>query len=260
MTTFAVIGLTEPGLHVADALRTAGAQVVGFDAAPPQYAPVSVTTSIEEAVQGADIVLSFTAPNLAFSTAERANAALKQDALYADFSATSPQTKKRISAALPAGAFIDAALVSETTIEASGANAQGFADVLNAMSVKADVVSDVPGAVATRMLLRSLIAKSLATAVTDTLWAAESLGLEDWAWEEVQNQLSSMTEQDAQDLINDAATNFKRHQIEMQDVVELLAGSEYESTMVAPIQFNHGRIMHGKKIPHSQASHKKWIR
>ena len=260
MTRIAVLGLTEPSLHLADALRATGAQVVGFDAAPPQYAPVTIAESIEDAVQGADIVLSFTAPNLAFSTAEKATASLKQDALFADFSATSPETKKRISEAVPAGAFIDAAQVSDITIEASGANAQGFADTLNALSVKTVAVSSVPGDVATRMLLRSLLAKSLATAVTDTLWAAESLGLEDWAWEEVQRQLSEMSGQDAQDLIDDTATNFKRHQIEMQDVVELLASSEYESTMVAPIQFNHGRIMHGKKIPHSQAPHKKWIR
>jgi hypothetical protein len=40
--------------------------------------------------------------------------------------------------------------------------------------------------------------------------------------------------------------------MDMQDVLEMLSESGYESTMLAPIQFNHGRIMHGKKIPHAQ--------
>ena len=88
----------------------------------------------------------------------------------------------------------------------------------------------------------------------------QSLGIEEWAWKDIQAQLTSLNPEVAQSLIDDAAHNFKRHQIAMQDVVEILAGSGYESTMIAPIQFTHGRIMHGKKIPYSQATAKKWQR
>jgi hypothetical protein len=86
----------------------------------------------------------------------------------------------------------------------------------------------------------------VSAALTDTLWAAESLGIQDWAWEEIQKLI---TIENAQGLIDDTAQNFKRHQIELQDLSELMISSGYESTMVAPIQFNYGRIMHGKKIP-----------
>ena len=89
-------------------------------------------------------------------------------------------------------------------------------------------------------------------------WAAESLGIEEWAWKDIQAELTSFNADAAQALIDDAAHNFKRHQIAMQDVVELLASSGYDSTMIAPIQFTHGRIMHGKKIPYSQTPTNKW--
>lgn len=256
----AVIGLTEPGLHLADVLRAAGADVVGFDATPPKYAPVPVVKSVEEAVHDAGIVLVFTAPTLAQSTAQLVAPALSPEAIYADFSASSPETKKKLAEILPPGSFVDAALLSGDTIEASGAAASGFVESMKSLTISATEVSEVPGDVATRMLVRNLFAKSLATAVTDTLWAAQSLGIENWAWEEIQRQFETLNAGEAQDLIDDTAMNFKRHQIEMQDVVELLAGSDYESTMVAPIQFNHGRIMHGKKIPHSQAPRPKWQR
>jgi hypothetical protein len=260
MSRIAIIGLTEHSLQLADVLRNAGAQVVGFDAAPPPYAPVTIVASVEEAVSDVDVVLVFPTGPLALSLAQQIAPQMKSGAVYADFSATTPSVKQRISEIVSPGSCVDAALIRENTIEASGKAASGFVKEMSALQVDALYVSDVAGDVATRMLVRRLWEQSLSTAITDTLWAAESLGLEDWAWEEIQTQLAAMDAEQAQQLINDTATNFKRHQMEMQDVLELLVGSEYESTMVAPIQFTHGRIMHGKKIPHSQAPTPKWLK
>lgn len=257
MTRIAVIGLSDSLLELAVSLKDAGADVAGFDSHVPQYVPIPVSSSVEEAVEGADIVLVQSAPHLALSTAEKISPVLKAGAIYADFSAGTPDLKQRIAQTVPEGACADAALVAEVGVETAGPAAMRMVSELTALSLPAYFISDRAGDVATRQLLRNLLAKSLTGALTDTLWAAESIGLQDFAWQEIQRQFEGMTAASAQELINDAAHNFKRHQIEMQDVVEILAQSGYESTMIAPIQFTHGRIMHGKKIPHAQPPAKK---
>ena len=257
MTRIAVIGLSDSLLELAISLKGAGADVAGFDSHVSQYVPIPVSSSIEDAVEGADIVLVHSAPHLAHSTAEKIAPVLKAGAIYADFSAGTPDLKQRIEQTVPEGACADAALVAEVGVEASGAAALRLVSELTVLSLPAFFISDKAGDVAMRQLLRNLLAKSLTGALTDTLWAAESVGMQDFAWQEIQRQFQGMTAATAQELINDAAHNFKRHQIEMQDVVEILAQSGYESTMIAPIQFTHGRIMHGKKISQAQPPAKK---
>ncbi len=248
MTRIAIIGGGDSSVEFAAALQSAGADVVTHGVSAPTFAPYSVVESAEAAVDQADAVLVFGAPHLALSHAERIAPILEKDAVYAEFSGSTPSAKIRVSEVLPEGSFVDAALISPSAVEASGPGATAFAAALEQLSVSVVVVSENVGDVAARTLLRSLLDKSLATAITDTLWAAESFGLEDWAWQEIQHRVNPDV---AQHLIDDAAHYFKRQQIEMQEVVEMLAPSGYDSTLIAPIQFNHGRMMHGKKIPHS---------
>ena len=257
MTRIAVIGTSDAGLRLGVALQAAGAEVVGFELAPAEYVPIPQASSITEAAS-ADVVLSFVAPHLAEKTAQEFAPQLQSGAIYADFTTGTPELKKRLAELFPAHAYTDAALPSAGTIEAAGSAAHALFVALTNLKVDVTVISDVPGDAAARTLIRTLLTNGLAEVVADTLWAAESLGIEQWAWKDIQAHLTSLNPEAAQDLIDDAAHNFKRHQIAMQDVVELLAGSGYDSTMIAPIQFTHGRIMHGKKIPYSKAPTNKW--
>lgn len=257
MTRIAVIGTSDAGLRLGVALQAAGAEVVGFELAPAEYVPIPQASSITEAAS-ADVVLSFVAPHLAEKTAQEFAPQLQSGAIYADFTTGTPELKKRLAELFPAHAYADAALPSAGNIEAAGSAAHALFVALTNLKVDVTVISDVPGDAAARTLIRTLLTNGLAEVVADTLWAAESLGIEQWAWKDIQAHLTSLNPEAAQDLIDDAAHNFKRHQIAMQDVVELLAGSGYDSTMIAPIQFTHGRIMHGKKIPYSKAPTNKW--
>ena len=259
MTRFAVLGLTDASLPLAVALQAGGAEVVGYDPAAPQFAPFALAGSVSEAVTDADVVLSFSTPQNAHALATQSAPLLKADALYVDLGPGTPAHKQRLSELFTAGAFVDATL-NQDTIETAGTGAQNLAKLLGAADVNTVVVSDTVGDVAKRVHIRTLLRNGLAEVLTDTLWAAESLGIEDWAWEDIQQSLTEMNTDSAQALIDDAAYNFKPHQIAMHDVVEILAESGYESTMIAPIQFTHGRLMHGKKIPHSHAPTKKWLK
>lgn len=259
MTRFAVLGLTDASLPLAVALQAGGAEVVGYDPAAPQFAPFALAGSVTEAVSDADVVLSFSTPQNALALASQSASLLKADALYVDLGPGTPAHKQRLSELCATGAFVDAALIQET-VEAAGIKAAQLAQFFDASDVPTVVVSENVGDVAKRQLIRTLLRNGLAEVLTDTLWAAESLGIEDWAWPDIQNTLTALDADSAQALIDDAAYNFKPHQIAMQDVVEILAQSGYESTMIAPIQFTHGRLMHGKKIPHSNAPTKKWLK
>jgi putative dehydrogenase len=259
MTRITVMGASDAGLRIGVALQSAGAEVVGFELTPTEFLPLPLATSLEEAAT-ADVVLNFGSPQLAEKNAQEIVPLLKEGAIYADFSAGTPEQKRRISGLFTDGVYADAALASAGALEASGTGAQALADALTPFGVTVSVISTRPGDAAARALIRTLLTNGLAEVVADTLWAAESLGIEDWAWQDIQEKFTSLNGDAAQELIDDTAHNFKRHQIAMQDVVELLANSGYDSTMIAPIQFTHGRIMHGKKIPFSQAPTKKWLK
>lgn len=259
MTRIAVLGLTDAGLQFAVALQASGAEVIGFDPAAQRFAPIELATSVEEAVRGAEVVLSFSTPQNAFAFASQSAPLLKADALYVELGPGTPAHKQGLSDVFPAGSFLDGTL-NGSALEISGPRAQQLGEDLENIGVSSVVVSAAIGDVAKRALVRTLLRNGLAEVLTDTLWTAESLGIEDWAWEDIQKTLTEMNSDSAQALIDDAAYNFKSHQMSMQDVVEVLSESGYESTMIAPIQFTHGRLMHGKKIPHSQAPAKKWMR
>ena len=258
MTRIALIGPSDAGVRLGVSLKEAGADIAGFDLPPAEYSPIPQAASLLDAIKDADLVLSFEPPQLAEKTAQQCATQLKTGALYADFSAGTPEHKKRIAAVFSGSVFTDTALMSSGAIEAAGPAARALADALSQLDIKVTVVSEASGDVSARQLIRTLLANGLAEVLADTLWAAESLGIEDWAWSDIKDELTAMNGDTAQSLLDDTAHNFKRHQIAMQDVVELLSNSGYDSTMIAPIQFTHGRIMHGKKIPHSQAPTSKW--
>jgi 3-hydroxyisobutyrate dehydrogenase-like beta-hydroxyacid dehydrogenase len=260
MTRIAVLGNSDAGLRLGVALQASGADVVGFDLAPAEYSPLSEVSSLEDAIIGADLVLSFVGPQQALSTAQNSAALLPSGSLFVDFTPGTPDAKKKMASAFTGDVFVDAAQTSDARSEASGPGATTFAKVFGQLNQEVTVLSEIPGDAAARALIRTLFRNGMAEVLSDTLWAAESLGIQDSVWDGIQNEFSSMNADSAQALIDDAAHNFKRHQIAMQDVVELLAITGYESTMIAPIQFTHGRIMHGKKVPFSQAPTKKWLK
>ncbi|WP_298121731.1 hypothetical protein [uncultured Aurantimicrobium sp.] len=260
MTRIALIGPSDLGVQLGITLNEAGAEVIGFNLPPTEYSPIHLASNLEQTVESADLVLSFELPQLAEKTAQECAPLLKAGALFADFSSGTPERKKHLAAVFSGNVFADAALTSAGAIDAAGPAANALSDVLSSLGVKVNVVSNISGDVAARTLIRTLFTNGMAEVLADTLWAAESLGIEDWAWSDIKEELTDSNGDRAQALIDDTAYNFKRHQIAMQDVVEMLTSSGYDSTMIAPIQFTHGRIMHGKKIPHSQAPAKKWQR
>lgn len=255
----AVIGLGEAGYLIAGGLVRAGLDVVGFDSAEIQNPPVPIVGEVEDAVAGADLVISINSSTVSVSVAQQIAPLLNPGAIYADLNTGTPALKRKLAGFFPDGSFADVAimkpvpgLAEKVPMAVSGTGAQGFVTLLGPFGMNLEYVSDIAGEAAARKLLRSILAKGMAGVLIDCLWAAESMGLQDWAYQEILNEFDSSSSETAKRYLSGTAQHVKRRQIEMMDVVEMLNDTGYDSTMIAAIELNYSRILHGKKIPFSK--------
>jgi 3-hydroxyisobutyrate dehydrogenase-like beta-hydroxyacid dehydrogenase len=185
MPTVAVLGLGEAGSRLAGDLVDAGAEVRAFDPAGADVDGVARASETEDAVAGADVVLSLTSAAAALGAASAAVPGLAQGSIYADLNTAAPELKREV-AALVGGAgarFADVALTGvvpatglRTGAFASGGGAQAFADTFGPLGMPVEVVSEQPGDAATLKLLRSVFMKGIAAAAIETLEAADAAG------------------------------------------------------------------------------------
>lgn len=254
----AIIGLGEAGSLLAGGLRAAGLDIVGFDPALPATSSVPVAASAAEAVAVADLVISINSSTVSVKVAEQVAPLLGPGAIYADLNTGTPALKRRLAAIFPVGAFADVAimkpvpgLAEKVPMGVAGTGAHRFIELLTPFGMNLEYVSEVAGEAAARKLIRSILAKGMAGVLIDCLWAAESMGLQHWAYQEILSEFDSTSSATAKRYLSGTTQHVKRRQIEMMDVVEMLNDTGYESTMVDSIALNYSRIMHGKKIPFS---------
>lgn len=100
-----------------------------------------------------------------------------------------------------------------------------------------------------KKLLRLALDKGMAAVLIDFLWAANALGLQDWAIEEVMNEFDASTANTVKQYLVETQQHAKLGTVQMSDVTQLLVEAGYESTMVHSILATLSQVMHGKKIP-----------
>lgn len=254
-----VIGLGEAGSLIAGGLQAAGALVTGFDPATPASPPVPVAADVAAAVAGADLVISINSSTVSRKVAERVVPLLEPGMIYADLNTGTPALKRSLAALFPEGVFADVAimkpvpgLAEKVPMGVAGEGARRFIELLEPLGLDLEYVSEVPGEAAARKLLRSILAKGMAAVLIDCLWAAETMGLQDWAYEEILREFESSSAETAKRYLTGTAQHVKRRQIEMMDVTEMLNEVGYQSTMVDGVALTYSRILHSKKIPFSR--------
>jgi L-threonate 2-dehydrogenase len=257
----ALIGLGETSIVLAHRLKNAGADVIGFDQVKPRLLPIPIAESAEGAVADADVVLALSSSSQSLRTAESLAGTLKPGAIYADLNTGTPNLKRKLAELLPAGSFVDAAvmrpvqeLTAEVRIDASGAGAAQFLQLLAPYDLTLEYVSDVPGEATARRLMRDLMDKGFASVMADTLWAAKALGFEDWAIAEIKSHFNESDAETVQEYLNETGKNPKRRSVEVGDISEVLAEAGYESTMLNGMGLTFSHIMHGRKIPFADLS------
>lgn len=242
MTGIAVLGLGEAGATLAAGLVAAGYAVAAFDpAAPDTPAGVERRDDPASAVAGADLVLAVTPASAAATALESALAALRDGAIYADLSTSSPAVKRglAVTAAAAAGVgFVDVALMAPvpahglcTPALAAGGAAQAFAATMRPLGMPVEVVGPEPGQAATRKLLRSVVMKGLAQLLIEALTAAEAAGVRDETWANLVAQLTSVDEELVDRLVTATERHAPRRLEEMEATIELLGDLGVDATM-----------------------------
>jgi putative dehydrogenase len=248
---------TGPGASaLGQGLHGTGSVVVFIESITPRGDSSSAVLGFDEAIAHADLVIVQGTGPLSVRVAERTASLLRADGVFADLSPGAPAAKTKLSALYTAGSYTDVMVLNEDAgsngklrVGASGPGARKFIEFLAAIDVDTEYVSDTPGGAAGRGLLRDLLAKGMAGVIVDCLWAAQSIGQQEWAYREILDLLESASAETAKRLISGTATQVKRREMELLEIAQMLRDSDYKSPMISALQFNYGRILHGTRVP-----------
>lgn len=255
----AILGLGDAGWLLANGLKNAGANVLAFDSTKPKFAPCAIADSLDAALRDADLVLAINPSMVSVRIAEQAAQYLKPGALYADLNPGTPNLTRKLADLIGTDRFVDGAIMTPVAkfgegirIAISGEEAARLAELLSQFGIAFNVVSNQVGEASARYLLKALMQKGLASVITDTLWAAKELGLDDWAIQEIKAEFASADEATVQRYLNEAASNPKRRSVEVGELSEFLTEAGYESSMLNGMGLTFSHIMHGRKIPFAE--------
>jgi len=230
MTTFAVLGLGEAGSHYAAGLVRAGAAVQGYDPRVPATPDVVSTADAAQACRGAQIVLSLNSSADALDALAQGLPGCAPGVLWAEMNTAAPALKVAVDeAAGDRVRVVDVAIMAPvpprglfTPLTASGPHARAFAGALRAFGVDVVIVEGPLGAAATRKLLRSVFYKGLAAAVTEALTAAHAVGLEEWLYANIADELTRADASTVDRLVTGSRQHAVRREQEMEAAAQLL--------------------------------------
>ncbi|MDR6639480.1 hypothetical protein [Paenarthrobacter nitroguajacolicus] len=254
-----VLGRGAAALSLAQGFLHSGAKVVHLETGTQQHGTTALSPALDEAMGQADLVVVQDFGRLRSSIAEGVVPLLREGAVFADLTAGTPAAKKNLAESCAEGVFVDVAALNEHALPieplrlvVAGPGAGRFTEMLAGMNVNVEYVSDVPGDAASRGLLSDLLAKGLAGVVVDCLWAAERMGLQDWGYREILDWFDTASAETVAGHVSRTAYQVKRQELELLNVAQMLRDSEYDSPMIAALQFNYGRILHGTRVPFSR--------
>jgi 3-hydroxyisobutyrate dehydrogenase-like beta-hydroxyacid dehydrogenase len=241
----ALIGFGEVGGIFGRDLAAAGIQVSVFDVlfnsaptgaamlAKAKNANVIAWNTMEEAVRGADLVISAVTSSEATNVAKEAAVALHSGQTYLDINSVSPETKREIARILePSNViFIEAAVMAPVSPQRlkvpmllGGAEAEPGAARLRSIGMNVTPISKRIGVASAVKMCRSVIIKGIEALAVESLFAARRYGAE----KEVLSSLAATYPQMGWDgalpdyLVSRVAEHGRRRAAEMREVAETL--------------------------------------
>ena len=254
-----ILGLGEAGSLIAKGLQNQGVEVLAYDPKNPRNPAVPVTESATSAVADADVVFSLNSATASVKVAREVAGSIKPGAIFCDLNTGTPALKKQLSQMFPEKCFVDVAVMKpvpgleeRVPMSASGPGAKKFLQLFKHLDMDLTFVSEIAGEAAARKLIRSIMAKGMAAVLIDALWAAKSMGLEEWAIEEIRREFDSSSSKTVKRYLDGTQQHSKRRSVEMADVLEMLSDSGYESTMVRGVELTLSRVIHGVRVPFAE--------
>jgi 3-hydroxyisobutyrate dehydrogenase-like beta-hydroxyacid dehydrogenase len=195
----AIIGFGEVGRILAEDLRAQDVPVTAFDLklrgeageAMREHAlrlGVHLAGSHEQAVAGADLVISAVTASQAVPVAQACAPALQAGAFFLDFNSASPGAKIRAAALVDAagGRYVEGAVMTsvppyriKVPLLLGGPHGPALQPRLNALGFDAKVASEKLGVASATKMCRSVMIKGLEAMVIESFTAARHYGVED---------------------------------------------------------------------------------
>ncbi|SDT20242.1 NAD(P)-dependent oxidoreductase [Jiangella sp. DSM 45060] len=190
------VGLGEAAGAIAAGLSGSAARLYAFDARAGDATVreraaaggVTLVADPAELAARSDVVIGLTSGSSAVAVAEVLAGALRPGHVYADWNSASPDTKRRVAAAVePSGArFADGAVMAavpahghRVPVLLSGAGAEELRRRCAGLGMNLRVIGAEPGQAAAVKMLRSLIVKGLESLVVECTVAAGHYGVVD---------------------------------------------------------------------------------
>ena len=192
--TVCVLGFGMAGRPIARGLADAGAAGVRVWKRPPwrpehidasDHPAILMTQSMEEALEGADLVLSLLTPESALEAARSASPFIR-NAVYADLNTMTPEAKKEIGRAIEAGGGspVDGAICDPAEVYGhkvvtliSGPEARRLSEAMARYGMQLQVLSDRVGDASALKVVRSVFTKGLMMTFLEAIEAARRCGL-----------------------------------------------------------------------------------
>jgi 3-hydroxyisobutyrate dehydrogenase-like beta-hydroxyacid dehydrogenase len=242
----ALIGFGEVGAIFGADLTAAGLSVATFDIlvnaepsrsallAKAKSASVRACDKIEEAIRGAELVISAVTASSAVEVAANAAPFLRGGQTYLDVNSVSPETKLEIAAALgtsPA-VFVEAAVMAPVSPQRlkvpmllGGADSASAAERLRAIGMNVKPISERVGVASAIKMCRSIIIKGLEAITVESMFTARRYGAEQQVLDSLETTYPGMGWNGVLPnyLISRVAEHGKRRAAEMREAAQAVS-------------------------------------
>ncbi len=238
-----IFGLGEAGSLIAADLVSEGCSVTAFD--PANVDTPAGARRVDDPHQlaaSSELIMALTAGQDARGALEQALSSISPATIYADFSTNSVEAKEAMAAVARENgfAFVDIALMSivpgkglKTPMLASGTGADKLLQLCTSLPVSIDVVSNTAGDASRRKLLRSIMMKGLAATIIEALRAAEEVGMKEWLWNNIANELEQADASTIRRFVEGSSKHATRRIHEMEASCALLKDLNIEPLMAS---------------------------
>lgn len=205
-------------------------------------AGVRACYTLDEAVTGADLVISAVTASSAAQVAENIASFLRSGQIYLDINSVSPDTKREIARRIgdSAATFVEAAVMAPVAPQRlrvpmllGGADAETVAPKLRGIGMNVTPVSERVGVASAIKMCRSIIIKGLEAITVESMFTARQYGAEKEVLESLAATYPSMGWDGALPdyLISRVAEHGQRRAAEMREAAQAVADAGLEPLM-----------------------------
>ena len=227
------------GMVCYDAMQEVPKFKEGFDKKAEAAGALKKATAIE-VCRCADLVISATPSNYAYSAAEGAAPGAHEGMIFMDTSTATPKDKKRIAELMEAhgASFVDAAMMGtllkdkhQVPMLLCGSGATKAKELLDPLHMRLTLVEGEPGTATSIKFIRSITAKGLSCLLIESFQAAKKFGVTETIQNSFLDSFGPGFQKIMDGYISGAVIHAARRQHEMENVVDFLKSEDLPYTM-----------------------------